>query len=107
MKDQESKKGYDSLEDLVALMDPEVHANLRTAVELGRWANGDRLSPEQLESCLQAIIAYEARHLPENERVGFIDRTGLQQTHCHDETSTGEEVMPMKWVEDTPSGTRH
>jgi uncharacterized protein len=74
----------DSLEDILAMMNPEVHMNLKTAVELGRWHDGRKLSAEQLEHCLQAIIAYEQQHLPESMRVGFIDRSGLKKTLCDD-----------------------
>lgn len=77
-------KQIDSLEDILAMMNPEVHMNLKTAVELGRWHNGRKLSAEQLEYCLQAIIAYEQQHLPESMRVGFIDRSGLKKTLCDD-----------------------
>lgn len=73
-----------SWEALVAAMSPELHASLKTAVELGRWPNGDRLSPEQREHCLQAIIAWDEANLPEHERVGYIDRTGLGKSHCDD-----------------------
>ncbi|MEX2365829.1 MAG: DUF1315 family protein, partial [Pseudohongiellaceae bacterium] len=37
--------------DFAQLLDnisPEIHRNLRRAVELGRWPNGDRLTPEQV-----------------------------------------------------------
>jgi uncharacterized protein YeaC (DUF1315 family) len=69
---------------LVASMSPELHASLKTAVELGRWPNGDRLTPQQREHCLQAVIAWDQLHLPEDERVGYIDRTALQKSHCDD-----------------------
>ena len=58
---------FDSLQTLIDSITPEIHENLKTAVEIGRWANGDRLTPEQLEHSLQAIIAYEARHLSEEQ----------------------------------------
>jgi Uncharacterized protein conserved in bacteria len=74
----------DNWKDLVASMSPELHASLKTAVELGRWPNGDRLTPAQREYCLQAIIAWDELHLPEEERVGYIDRTGLKKSHCDD-----------------------
>lgn len=69
---------------LVANLTPEIHQNLKTAVELGRWPNGDRLTREQTEQCLQAIIAYDELYLPENQRTAFIDRSGLKKSHCDD-----------------------
>ena len=49
----------DSFEELLSTITPEVHAKLKQAIELGRWENGDRLSKEQVELCMQAVIAYE------------------------------------------------
>lgn len=66
-------------EALLAAVTPEVHQRLRTAVELGKWESGERLSPEQREHCLQLIIAWEYRNLPETERVAWIDRSRLNK----------------------------
>lgn len=73
-----------SFEALLASVTPEIHRQLRTAIELGRWPNGDRLSDEQRQNSLQIVIAWEERHLPEEERVGYIDRSSLRKTHCDD-----------------------
>jgi len=48
---------------------------LRRGVELGKWPNGEVLTPSQRESSLQAIIAWGELNLPPEERVGFIDRS--------------------------------
>ena len=61
-------------ENILEMMTPDVHEGLRTAVEIGRWADGTRLSSEQRALCMQAVIAWEARHLPPEDRVGHIDR---------------------------------
>lgn len=68
-----------TFEELVAGMTPEIHASLKLAVELGKWPNGDRLTPQQVELCLQAVIAWDLKNLPEAERVAYIDRTRLQK----------------------------
>ena len=73
-----------SWQALVASMTPEIHQSLKTAIELGKWPNGDRLTPEQREYCLQAVIAYDELYLPEHERTAWIDRSGLQKSHCDD-----------------------
>jgi uncharacterized protein YeaC (DUF1315 family) len=65
---------------LLAGMTPEIHESLKLAVELGKWPNGDRLTQQQVELCLQAIIAWDIRNLPETERVAYIDRTRLQKS---------------------------
>ena len=60
-----------SIEQLVEGMSADVVDSLRLAVEIGKWADGKRLDAQQVELCMQAIILYEAKHLPEQERVGF------------------------------------
>jgi len=59
---------------LIANISPEVYENLKRAIELGKWPDGKRLTPEQREYSLQAVIAYDAQHKPETQRVGYIDR---------------------------------
>ncbi|MEJ6679447.1 MAG: DUF1315 family protein, partial [OM182 bacterium] len=46
----------------------------------GKWGDGARLSPEQVESCLQAIILYETKNLPESERIDSSIPTGCSST---------------------------
>jgi len=67
-----------SFEELLASISPEIHSKLKQAIELGRWENGERLSKEQVELCMQAVIAYDEKYLSEKEKVGYIDRTKLQ-----------------------------
>jgi uncharacterized protein YeaC (DUF1315 family) len=74
----------DSYAALLAQLTPEMVANLKTAVELGKWENGERLTPVQVEHCLQAIIAWDHLYLPEEARVAFIDRSGLAKSQCDD-----------------------
>ena len=97
-----SDKNIASLQDILAMMNPEVHMNLKTAVELGRWPDGRKLSPEQLEYCLQAIIAYEQEFLPEEQRVGYIDRSGMKKTDADKSTDKIEDdhdqVMPLNVI---------
>ena len=69
--DQLLKQRPESLEELTAQITPAMHAELKSAVELRKFADGSRLSPEQLENCLQLVILYEGRHLPEHQRTGF------------------------------------
>lgn len=63
-----------SLDEMLAAMTPEIYSRLQRAVELGKWPDGTRLSPEQRANAMQAIIAYGEAYLPTDERVGFIDR---------------------------------
>jgi len=61
-------------QQLIAQMTPQMHRALKTAVEIGKWPNGERLSDEQRQICLRAVIHYD-QQLPEAQRTGFIDRT--------------------------------
>lgn len=62
-------------EELIERLDPAVYQNLRRAIELGKWPDGRALSSEQRAICMEAVIYYENTHnLPEQDRVGFLDR---------------------------------
>ena len=60
------------LDEFLSAMTPEIYQNLKQSLELGRWPNGERLTDEQRDTGLQAIIAWEYEHLPEAERVGYM-----------------------------------
>jgi hypothetical protein len=62
------------LDELISQMTPEVHENLRRAVELGKWSNGTPLTQQQKEHSLEAVIAYEEKYMSEQDKVGYIDR---------------------------------
>lgn len=70
-----------SYAELLAQLSPEIYQRLLSAVELGKWENGERLSPEQLEHCMQAIIVWDHRNLPETERVAYIDHSKKKPKH--------------------------
>ncbi len=66
----------ESLPELIENISATIYASLKSAVELGKWSDGTRLSSEQVERCMQAVILYEAENLPEQERTGFGLATG-------------------------------
>lgn len=68
----------DNPAQLIEQIDEATYRTLKTAVELGKWDNGQRLSAEQVEYCLQAIIAWEVRNLPEHERTGYMATPGCK-----------------------------
>ncbi|MGD9660971.1 MAG: YeaC family protein [Porticoccaceae bacterium] len=85
-------------QQLISTMTPDIYENLKRAVELGKWPNGERLSPEQRETCLQAVIAYDHKHKPEEERVGFIHT--MKHDHCGssgDSSAEIDEPRPLSW----------
>jgi len=77
-------------QQMIDAMSPATYRSLRRAVELGRWPDGSRLTPEQRANALQALIAWGERHLDETERVGFIDRG-------HKAGETCDSPAPLKW----------
>ncbi|SDR96494.1 hypothetical protein SAMN05216271_0841 [Halopseudomonas sabulinigri] len=58
--------------DMLRNITPEVYAALKLAVEIGKWSDGRKLTQEQKELCLQAMIAWEQDNLPEEERTGYM-----------------------------------
>ncbi|MFG0723537.1 YeaC family protein [Pseudomonas sp. GLN_6] len=51
---------------------PEIYQNLKLAVEIGKWPDGRKLTQEQKELTLQALIAWEIQNLPEDQRIGYM-----------------------------------
>ena len=50
---------------------------------LGKWPDGRKLTPEQREISLEAVIYYENLHnIPEEERTGYLDRGSKAGTAC-------------------------
>lgn len=61
-------------EDILNSLNPEIVAKFRTAIELGKWGNGVRLTDEQRQTCMQAVMVWEHEHLPVEERAGYIQK---------------------------------
>jgi len=80
--------------ELVKQLTPELVATFKRALELGRWPDGRSLTQEQRESCLQAVIAFDANNLPEQERVGYINRRHKAGGECDDAVT---ETQTIKW----------
>ncbi|MET4693847.1 YeaC family protein [Endozoicomonas lisbonensis] len=60
------------LTDFLEIMNPDLYQVLKQSVELGRWPDGKRLSEQEREASLQALIAWEFEHLPEDQRTGYM-----------------------------------
>lgn len=58
--------------DMLRNITPDVYAALKLAVEIGKWSDGRKLTQEQKELCLQAMIAWELDNLPEDQRTGYM-----------------------------------
>ena len=48
-----------NIEQMLAILNPEIVERLKTAVEIGKWPNGIALTKEQREICMQAVYAWE------------------------------------------------
>jgi uncharacterized protein YeaC (DUF1315 family) len=69
-----------SVQELLDSLTPDMYQKLKQSVELGKWPTGGVLTTEQKELCLQAVLAYEKKHLPEEQHIGFIPPK--KHTHC-------------------------
>ncbi|GHD44418.1 hypothetical protein SAMN05216429_10370 [Marinobacter persicus] len=79
-------------EELIERLDPTVYQNLKRSLELGKWPDGRRMSPEQREITLEAVIYYENKHnIPEEQRTGFIDRGEKAGTACDPTVNLGKQ----------------
>lgn len=81
---------------LIETMTPEIYQSLIRAVEIGKWPNGKPLTTSQRQEALQAVIAWGKLHLPENERVGYIDVGHKSGASCDDPLET-----TLKWKGET------
>lgn len=54
-------------EQLIANMTADLYQRLLDAVETGRWADGQALTPSQREDTLALVMLYQARHLEQDE----------------------------------------
>ncbi|WP_375171243.1 YeaC family protein [Marinobacter sp.] len=91
-------------DELIERLDPNVYRSLRQSVELGKWPDGRKLTPEQREISLQAVIYYENLHgIPEDERTGYIDRGSKAGTACDPSVQRAQgkkpDVDPNQFVE--------
>lgn len=61
-------------QQVIDSLNPEIVERFRTAIELGKWADGSKLSAEQRQTCMQAVMIWEHEHLPPEERIGYISK---------------------------------
>jgi len=66
----------ESFEKLIESMNPEIYQNLLTAVEIGKWADGTKLTQEQKEHAMQATITYAAKNNLNTGELFSIDASG-------------------------------
>lgn len=77
-------------EEMLNVLDDEIIKRFKTALELGKWPDGRELTPEQKKTCMQAIIVYEHKNLPEDQRTGYVPP---KETPC----GPKDDVDEIKW----------
>jgi uncharacterized protein YeaC (DUF1315 family) len=88
-----------SVQELLDSLTPEIYLQLKKSVEIGKWPTGGVLSADQRELCMQAVIAYEKKHLPAEEQTGYIPPK--KHTHCGSETGevANDDAQPLSFKE--------
>ncbi|VUD48780.1 hypothetical protein TDB9533_01302 [Thalassocella blandensis] len=79
------------LNKVLEALTPEIVEKFKLAIELGKWPDGKRLTPEQLEICMQAVIAYEHKFVEETARTGYVP----PKDACASESQPEE--SPLTW----------
>lgn len=82
------------IEDILKVMTPDLYQRFRRAIELGKWPDGRQLSQEQMATCIQSVIAYEAAHLPPEQRTGYIPP---KPDACDHESTSADDLQPLNW----------
>ncbi len=59
-------------QNLLKQITPEIYRVMKESLELSRWPNGEKVTADQREHTLQALIAWEHDNLSEEERIGYM-----------------------------------
>jgi hypothetical protein len=80
-----------NFKEMIQSMNQDTYLKLKRAVEIGKWEDGSRLSNDQRELSLQAVIAFEIeQNMEDAERTGYVD---TEKSTCHTDDSS-----PIKWL---------
>lgn len=80
-----------NLEKMLDALNPGLIERFKRAIEIGKWSDGNKLSNEQLEICMQAVIRYELAYVSEENRTAYVPP---KSTPCSDD---GSEEEKLKW----------
>lgn len=75
-----------TFDEMIEQITPDMHANLQRTVQLGRFADGRRLTREQQADLLHTLMAWEAKNLPEDQRSGFLPQLNCGSSKKTDST---------------------
>ena len=65
-----------SYQQFVDKLDSQTIEKLNTAVETGRWENGDKLSSKQRESAMQAVMLWNATNQQQTDEPFKVNSKG-------------------------------
>jgi uncharacterized protein YeaC (DUF1315 family) len=80
----------ESYEDAIVAMPREVYDRMVDALSLGKWPDGRSITDTQRVDTMKAVILWGQHHLPEDQRIGFIDKGSKADSRCDD-------PVPIKW----------
>jgi len=85
--------------DILKVMTPEIYQRFRKATETKKWPDGKHLTELQVETCLQAIIAYEHKYVVAEKRTGYIPpkKTPCEPTANNEQPSAENVEQALKW----------
>ncbi|WP_299596256.1 DUF1315 family protein [uncultured Microbulbifer sp.] len=85
---------FQSLDDLLKILNPQIVGSLKRAIELGKWPNGVTLTEQQKSLCGEAIAHWEQRHAAPESRAGYVPpkATPCGEKHEHEDQA-------LTWVE--------
>ena len=84
---------HDTFAAILAALNPDIVASFKRAIELGKWPDGRRLSDEQKETCMQAVLVWEMKYLPEEERTGYINKGKKEGEVCDDHVHSHDQEI--------------
>ena len=74
-------------------MDQTIYNHLIEALETGCWPDGRKITEAQRINAMRAVITWGEIHLPQQARVGYVDKGGRKGRES-------DESVPVRW-EDT------
>lgn len=83
-----------NLNAMLEILDENIVERLKTAIEIGKWPNGNAITAEQRQICMHAVMAWEYTHLPIQQRTGYIEKP-KSVDHGHVDT---DDDVPIRFV---------
>lgn len=83
-------------------MTPEIRDNFSRAIEIGRWADGSKVSDEQRATCMRAVIAWDASFAEETDEPFKVQKGGKLITSVKpskDTSSANNEIIKSITIE--------